>query len=69
MPQKVAVEPSLISLFIGFEWGFYEGGYNILGILSLMGLNVYLIRFVTVVLNEPFRDCVGVRAGRSKDDA
>jgi hypothetical protein len=26
-----------------------------------MGLNVYLIRFVTVVLNEPFRDCVGVR--------
>ena len=36
---KIAVEPSLISSLLNLNGGFYEGGYDILGILSLMGHN------------------------------
>jgi hypothetical protein len=37
MPQKLAVEPSLIPSLLDLNEGHYEDSYNISRILSLMG--------------------------------
>ena len=43
MSQKIAVEPSLISPFIGFNAGHYEDGNSISEILSLTGVVTLLV--------------------------